>query len=87
MAFVWELTKETIHLPPGCLQGGRGNERKVETSAAFAGVFFFNRDTYLENNKYASLDSELAVRFRALLLLLFLLLSSLELSGTQVHEP
>ena len=22
-AFVWELTKETIHLPLGCLQGGR----------------------------------------------------------------
>ena len=22
MAFVWELTKETIHLPLGCLQGG-----------------------------------------------------------------
>ena len=21
-AFVWELTKETIHLPLGCLQGG-----------------------------------------------------------------
>ena len=24
MAFVWELTKETIHLPLGCLQGGVG---------------------------------------------------------------
>ena len=22
MAFVWELTKETIYLPLGCLQGG-----------------------------------------------------------------
>ena len=22
IAFVWELTKETIHLPLGCLQGG-----------------------------------------------------------------
>ena len=22
VAFVWELTKETIFLPPGCLQGG-----------------------------------------------------------------
>jgi len=22
LAFAWELTKETIHLPPGCLQGG-----------------------------------------------------------------
>ena len=22
VAFVWELTKETIHLPQGCLQGG-----------------------------------------------------------------
>ena len=24
VAFVWDLTKETIHLPLGCLQGGRG---------------------------------------------------------------
>ena len=24
VAFVWELTKETINLPPGCLQGGLG---------------------------------------------------------------
>ena len=23
VAFVWELTKETIHSPLGCLQGGR----------------------------------------------------------------
>jgi hypothetical protein len=23
VAFVWELTEETIHLPLGCLQGGR----------------------------------------------------------------
>ena len=22
VAFIWELTKETIHLPLGCLQGG-----------------------------------------------------------------
>ena len=22
VAFLWELTKETIHLPLGCLQGG-----------------------------------------------------------------
>ena len=22
VAFVWELTKETMHLPLGCLQGG-----------------------------------------------------------------
>ena len=22
VSFVWKLTKETIHLPPGCLQGG-----------------------------------------------------------------
>ena len=27
VAFVWELTKETIHLPVSCLQGGLG-ERK-----------------------------------------------------------
>jgi len=25
VAFVWELTKETIHLPLGCLQGGHRN--------------------------------------------------------------
>ena len=24
VAFVWKLTKETIHLPLGCLQGGAG---------------------------------------------------------------
>ena len=24
MAFAWELTKEIIHLPLGCLQGGKG---------------------------------------------------------------
>ena len=23
VAFIWELTEETIHLPLGCLQGGR----------------------------------------------------------------
>jgi len=23
VAFVWELTEETIHLPLGCLQGGK----------------------------------------------------------------
>ena len=26
VAFVWELTKETIHLPLGCLQDGLGFE-------------------------------------------------------------
>ena len=26
VAFVWELSKETIHLPLGCLQGGRAPE-------------------------------------------------------------
>ena len=26
MAFVWELTKETIDLPLGCLQGGLARE-------------------------------------------------------------
>ena len=26
VAFVWELTKETIHLPLGCLQGGLGKD-------------------------------------------------------------
>ena len=25
VAFVWELTQETIHLPLGCLQGGIGS--------------------------------------------------------------
>ena len=28
VAFVWELTKETIHLPLGCLQGGVYLERE-----------------------------------------------------------
>jgi len=27
VAFVWELTKETIDLPLGCLQGGSSNAR------------------------------------------------------------
>ena len=27
VAFEWELTKETIHLPLGCLQGGAGAAR------------------------------------------------------------
>jgi len=26
VAFVWELTKETIYLPLGCLQGGMGGQ-------------------------------------------------------------
>jgi len=26
VAFVWELTKETIHLPLGCLQGGSADK-------------------------------------------------------------
>ena len=25
VAFVWDLTNETIHLPMGCLQGGEGS--------------------------------------------------------------
>ena len=29
VAFVWELTKETIHLPLVCLQGGVRTERRV----------------------------------------------------------
>ena len=28
VAFVWELTKETIHLPLGCLQGGIQQKQK-----------------------------------------------------------
>ena len=27
VAFVWELTKETIHLPLGCLQGGNSKTK------------------------------------------------------------
>ena len=27
VAFVWELTKESIHLPLGCLQGGSSKEK------------------------------------------------------------
>ena len=26
VAFVWELTKESMHLPPGCLQGGSSSK-------------------------------------------------------------
>ena len=32
VAFVWELTKETIHLPLGCLQGGLPCKTPQETS-------------------------------------------------------
>ena len=31
MAFVWELNKETIHLPLGCLQGGVASVVRVGT--------------------------------------------------------
>ena len=30
VASIWELTKETIYLPLGCLQGGRRDSRLVE---------------------------------------------------------
>ena len=32
VAFEWELTKETICLPLGCLQGGFGGEKEVGTT-------------------------------------------------------
>jgi hypothetical protein len=31
VAFAWELTKETIHLPLGCLQGGEVQQRMLGT--------------------------------------------------------
>ena len=37
VAFVWELTEETIHLPLGCLQGGSSSMYVVSSEAA-AGV-------------------------------------------------
>ena len=33
VAFVWELTKETIHLPQGCLQGGTGPQQVASYSS------------------------------------------------------
>ena len=39
VAFVWELTKETIHLPLGCLQGGWRQE--LRHAPGFACFFFF----------------------------------------------
>jgi len=33
IAFVWELTKETIHLPLGCLQGGTRRLQAVEATS------------------------------------------------------
>jgi hypothetical protein len=30
-AFVWDLSKETIHLPLGCLQGGSGFSAALST--------------------------------------------------------
>jgi hypothetical protein len=34
VAFEWELTKETIHLPLGCLQGGVSSKRSGATRSA-----------------------------------------------------
>ena len=33
VAFVWELTKETINLPQGCLQGGAGAGERQDKGA------------------------------------------------------
>ena len=33
VAFVWELTKETIHLPLSCLQGGEAHNLREEDGA------------------------------------------------------
>jgi len=44
VAFVWELTEETIHLPLGCLQGGDVRWKAAEILKAEAltpSVFFF----------------------------------------------
>ena len=35
VAFAWELTKETIHLPLGCLQGGPPGDHTVLDSTTF----------------------------------------------------
>ena len=33
VASVWELTKGTIHLPLGCLQGGSGSAMELQEGA------------------------------------------------------
>ena len=38
VAFVWELTKETIHLPLGCLHRGLTFERRVVAHRVFRKV-------------------------------------------------
>ena len=43
VAFVWELTKETIHLPPGCLQGSSKPETRNKAEPEDAGEILFKR--------------------------------------------
>ena len=86
VAFVWELTKETIDLPRGCLQGGRWschalNARQEEGAALVCS----------ENLVHLSTLPELSRSFDAgcaeLLSSSSLLLSSLELSDTTIYVP
>jgi len=39
VAFVWELTKETIHLPLGCLQGGVARSKSQLCLSRVHGLF------------------------------------------------
>jgi len=43
VAFVWELTKETIHLPLGCLQGGFRATRAAALTMALL-TLLYSRD-------------------------------------------
>ena len=39
VAFVWELTKETIHLPLGCFQGGSGCDSVKSLRSSYMGPY------------------------------------------------
>ena len=46
IAFVWALTKETMHLPLGCLQGGTGHEWEFRMQRAALKVFRCKKQKY-----------------------------------------
>ena len=77
MAFVWELTKETIDVHLGCLQSGKG--------------IFYKNQKYTLPTRTSSLRGSEAIeallQSPPLVSSSSLLISSLELSDTRVYEP
>ena len=49
MAFVWGLTKETIRLPLGCLQGGVEKALIVDTALIVVNLVMVNGVTRLQS--------------------------------------